>query len=121
MVYRTGKRMRNATTCHNMHDSERACAICVTYAAPQQLAFLPTVVLAARVCPRGVEASVYALFLSTVDVAAVVSDFSAAGMARFFGVSKYTWKGLPAIIVLCNVLRPLPLLLWFRYVVGGWV
>lgn len=79
-----------------------------------QIAFMPVLVLAARLCPPGVEATLFALLMSVVNLAGLVSYGGGALLMKWFGITATDFTHLPLLIVLSSVstLLPLPLLGW---------
>eukprot|EP00958_Prasinococcus_capsulatus_P025235 scaffold4170_cov330-Prasinococcus_capsulatus_cf.AAC.2 len=100
-----------------------------------QVAFMPTLVLAARICPEGVEATLFALLMSILNAggvsycpchplqsgagpAAVVreqriatSGLLGGGLTSVMGVTSTDFSNLAPLLVLCNASSLLPLLL----------
>lgn len=79
-----------------------------------QIAFMPVLVLAARLCPPGVEATLFALLMSVVNMAGLVSYESGALLTRWLGVTESNFDNLALLVVITNLstLLPLPLLSW---------
>ncbi|EKQ68100.1 folate/biopterin transporter [Leptolyngbyaceae cyanobacterium JSC-12] len=79
-----------------------------------QIAFMPVLVLAARLCPAGVEATLFALLMSVVNLAGLVSYETGAFLMHQLGVTESNFTNLALLIVITNVstLLPLPLLGW---------
>jgi folate/biopterin transporter len=79
-----------------------------------QIAFMPVLVLAARLCPPGVEATLFALLMSVVNLAGLVSYESGALLMHGLGINEHNYVNLPLLIVITNLstLLPLPLLNW---------
>jgi folate/biopterin transporter len=79
-----------------------------------QIAFMPVLVLAARLCPPGVEATLFALLMSVVNLAGLVSYEGGALLTHWFGVSETNFDKLWLLVVITNLttLLPLPLLGW---------
>ncbi|MDX2239628.1 MAG: folate/biopterin family MFS transporter [Leptolyngbyaceae cyanobacterium bins.302] len=79
-----------------------------------QIAFMPVLVLAARLCPPGVEATLFALLMSVVNLAGLVSYETGALLMHWFGITENNFTNLALLVVLTNVstLLPLPLLGW---------
>ncbi|XP_043707348.1 folate-biopterin transporter 1, chloroplastic-like [Telopea speciosissima] len=77
-----------------------------------QASFMPVLVLAARLCPQGMEATLFATLMSISNGGSVVGGLLGAGLTQFFGVTKENFDNLALLIVLCNIssLFPLPLL-----------
>lgn len=79
-----------------------------------QIAYMPILVLAARLCPPGVEATLFALLMSVSNLASVFSYQFGALMMRWFGITQDNFDLLWLLVVITNVstLLPLPFLQW---------
>lgn len=79
-----------------------------------QIAFMPVLVLAARLCPPGVEATLFALLMSIVNLAGLVSYEGGALLTHWFGVTDTNFDRLWLLVLVTNLstLLPLPLLGW---------
>ncbi|HEY9889707.1 MAG TPA: folate/biopterin family MFS transporter [Candidatus Obscuribacterales bacterium] len=79
-----------------------------------QIAFMPVLVLAARLCPPGVEATLFALLMSVVNLAGLVSYETGALLLHWFGVTETNFTNLAWVVLITNLssLLPLPLLGW---------
>ncbi|XP_048549729.1 folate-biopterin transporter 1, chloroplastic-like isoform X1 [Triticum urartu] len=77
-----------------------------------QASFMPVLVLAARLCPLGVEATLFATLMSISNAGSVAGGLVGAGLTQFLGVTKDNFENLALLIVICNLssLLPLPLL-----------
>ncbi|OEL31313.1 Folate-biopterin transporter 1, chloroplastic [Dichanthelium oligosanthes] len=77
-----------------------------------QASFMPVLVLAAKLCPPGMEATLFATLMSISNAGSVTGGLVGAGLTRIFGVTRNTFGNLPLLIVVCNLssLLPLPLL-----------
>ncbi|TKY51172.1 Folate-biopterin transporter 1 [Spatholobus suberectus] len=77
-----------------------------------QASFMPVLVLAARLCPEGMEATLFATLMSVSNGGSVVGGLLGAGLTQLFGITKDRFNNLAALIILCNIssLLPLPLL-----------
>jgi hypothetical protein len=75
---------------------------------------MPTLVLAARLCPVGVEGTLYASLMSINNFAAGTSEALGAVMMKLFGITSSSFVHLTALLVTCNFLSllPLPLIGW---------
>lgn len=69
-----------------------------------QLSFMPTLVLAARICPEGVEATLFAALMSVFNAAGVASGAGGAALTEAFGVREGKFDNLAALVVTCNLL-----------------
>jgi folate/biopterin transporter len=79
-----------------------------------QIAFMPVLVLAARLCPPGVEATLFALLMSVVNLAGLVSYEGGAVLTHWLNVTETNFDKLWILVVITNLstLLPLPLLSW---------
>ncbi|MDJ0617334.1 MAG: folate/biopterin family MFS transporter [Calothrix sp. MO_192.B10] len=79
-----------------------------------QIAFMPVLVLAARLCPPGVEATLFALLMSVCNLAGLVSYELGAGLMHLLGVTETNFELLWLLVVITNfsTLLPLPFLNW---------
>lgn len=83
-----------------------------------QIAFMPTLVLAARLCPPGVEGTLFALLMSIFNGGAIVGSELGAFLTRAMGVTDSDFGNLGMLIAVCNLstLLPLPFLKWIEAV-----
>lgn len=79
-----------------------------------QIAYMPVLVLAARLCPAGVEATLFALLMSITNLAGLLSYEFGAWLTHLFGINETNFDNLWLLVVLTNLstLLPLPLLGW---------
>ncbi|CAL9104651.1 unnamed protein product [Musa textilis] len=77
-----------------------------------QASFMPVLVLAARLCPSGVEATLFATLMSISNAGGVTGGLLGAGFTQLLGVTKDNFENLALLIVICNLssMLPLPLL-----------
>ncbi len=79
-----------------------------------QIAYMPILVLAARLCPPGVEATLFALLMSVVNLAGLLSYESGALLMHWLGITENNFTNLALLVVITNLstLLPLPFLGW---------
>ncbi|GAB4134224.1 MAG: folate/biopterin family MFS transporter [Cyanobacteria bacterium J069] len=79
-----------------------------------QIAYMPVLILAARLCPPGVEATLFALLMSITNMASLVSYELGAGLMHWLGVTEDNFSNLWLLVILTNLstLLPLPFLGW---------
>jgi folate/biopterin transporter len=77
-----------------------------------EIAFMPVLVLSARLCPPGVEATLFALLMSIVNLAGLISHELGAVLTHWLGVTETNFDHLWQLVLLTNLttLLPLPLL-----------
>ena len=74
-----------------------------------EMAFLPTLVLAARLCPPGVEAVLFATLMSIYNFASTVGTEVGAALTKFLHVSETDFSNLALLTFVCNAASLLPL------------
>jgi folate/biopterin transporter len=82
----------------------------VVLAALGEIAFLPTLVLAARLCPPGIEAVLFATLMSIFNFASTVGTELGAALTKVFGITENNFDNLALLTVLCNLTSLYPLL-----------
>jgi folate/biopterin transporter len=78
-----------------------------------QIAFMPVLVLSARLCPPGVEATLFASLMSIVNLAGLVSHELGALLTHWLGVTETNFDHLWQLVLLTNLTTLLPLPLVF--------
>jgi folate/biopterin transporter len=74
------------------------------------IAFMPTLVLAARLCPPGVEAVLFATLMSIFNGASAVGSETGALLTKLAGITDSNFDNLAWLTVFCNVSSLWPLL-----------
>lgn len=82
----------------------------VVLAVLGQFAFLPTLVLAAKICPPGIEAVLFATLMSIFNGASAVGTEVGAVLTKQLGVTDTDFSNLALLNVICNVSSLYPLL-----------
>ena len=79
-----------------------------------QIAYMPVLVLAARLCPAGVEATLFALLMSITNLAGLVSYELGAVLMHWLGITETNFSALWLLVLITNLstLLPLPFLGW---------
>ncbi|MBE9216827.1 folate/biopterin family MFS transporter [Plectonema cf. radiosum LEGE 06105] len=79
-----------------------------------QIAYMPVLVLAARICPPGVEATLFALLMSVTNLAGLVSHEAGAVLMHYLGVTENNFNNLWLLVTITNLstLLPLPFINW---------
>ncbi|MBE9190755.1 folate/biopterin family MFS transporter [Gloeocapsopsis crepidinum LEGE 06123] len=79
-----------------------------------QIAYMPVLVLAARLCPPGVEATLFALLMSISNLGGLLSYQFGALLMHLMGITQTNFSNLWILVVIANVstLLPLPFLSW---------
>ncbi len=77
-----------------------------------QIAFMPVLILAARLCPPGIEATFFALLMSIVNFGGTISNEVGALLTHLLHVTETDFANLWLLVLLTNLstLLPLPLL-----------
>ncbi|MEH1847519.1 MAG: folate/biopterin family MFS transporter [Nostoc sp.] len=79
-----------------------------------KIAFMQVMVLAARLCPSGVEATLFALLMSVFNSAGSVSHAFGALITYWLGITATNFESLWLLVVITNLstLLPLPFINW---------
>lgn len=79
-----------------------------------QIAYMPVLVLAARLCPKGVEATFFALLMSVTNLAGLFSHQLGAGLMYWLGITATNFDSLWLLVIITNLstLLPLPFINW---------
>uniref|UniRef100_A0A061SCU3 Folate-biopterin transporter chloroplastic-like n=2 Tax=Tetraselmis sp. GSL018 TaxID=582737 RepID=A0A061SCU3_9CHLO len=77
-----------------------------------QVSFMPVLVLATRICPEGVEATLYAALMSVLNAGSLSGQAFGAGLTKALGITSDDFSNLAPLIVVCcaSSLLPLPFL-----------
>ncbi len=75
-----------------------------------QVAYMPIMVLAARLCPPGIEATLFALLMSVVNLASLLSSEFGALLMHWLGISETNFDSLWLLVVVTNLSTLLPLI-----------
>ncbi len=81
-----------------------------------QLSFMPLLVLAAQLCPPGIEATLFALLMSVLNLAGLLSQELGALLMELLGITETQFDQLWLLVLITNLssLLPLPLLGWLE-------
>ncbi|MEH2347505.1 MAG: folate/biopterin family MFS transporter [Nostoc sp.] len=79
-----------------------------------KITFMPVMVLAARLCPSGVEATLFALLMSIFNSAGTVSQALGALITYWLGITATNFESLWLLVLITNLstLLPLPFINW---------
>jgi folate/biopterin transporter len=79
-----------------------------------QIAYMPVLVLSARLCPPGVEATLFAVLMSVTNLAGIISYEGGAILTHWLGITDRNFDNLWLLVVIANLstLLPLPFLNW---------
>ena len=83
-----------------------------------EIAFIPLMVLTARLCPKGIEATMFAILASVMNIGLAISDLGGAALVSIFNVNQatetiaanYTHLDKVLWIAILSSLLPMPLL-----------
>ena len=75
------------------------------------IAFMPTLVLAARLCPPGIEAVLFATLMSIYNGASTVGTELGAVLTKMTGITESNFDNLASLTIFCNLTSLWPLLL----------
>lgn len=79
-----------------------------------QISWLPVLVLCTRLCPKGVEATLFALLMSIGNLSLFVSSQISAVLTSWLAVTEVNFENLWLLVTITNLstLIPLPFLKW---------
>ena len=79
-----------------------------------QITWMPVLVLSARLCPKGVEATLFALLMSIWNLSNLLSHELGALLTSWLGITEYNFDQLWLLVIITNIstLLPLPFLGW---------
>lgn len=75
-----------------------------------QIAYMPVLVLAARLCPSGVEATLFALLMSITNLASLLSYELGAVLMHWLGIAQNNFDYLWLLVLITNLSTLFPLL-----------
>ena len=75
-----------------------------------QIAYMPILVLAARICPEGVEATLFALLMSVLNLARLISHEGGALLTNVLGITDTQFENLWLLVLIANLSTLLPLI-----------
>jgi folate/biopterin transporter len=75
-----------------------------------QITFMPVLVLAARLCPPGIEATLFALLMSVFNLAGLVSQEGGALLTHQLGITERNFDNLWLLVTITNLGGMVPLL-----------
>ncbi|MEG4289278.1 folate/biopterin family MFS transporter [Microcoleus sp. C2C3] len=75
-----------------------------------KIAYMPVLVLSTRLCPRGVEATLFALLMSITNLAGLLSHEGGALLTHLLGITDRNFDNLWLLVIITNLSTLLPLL-----------
>ncbi|KAI9919908.1 hypothetical protein PsorP6_015681 [Peronosclerospora sorghi] len=78
-----------------------------------RLKHMPSLVLCAKICPPGIEGTMFALLMSIYNFSWSVASYGGAWLCRYLLISKANFAGLATAVIIRSVAKLVPLLLLF--------
>ncbi len=75
-----------------------------------QIAFMPILVLAAKICPPGVEGMLFATIMSINNLSGGIGSFLGGLLTKYMGVTNNDFTNLPLLMIITNLTGLLPLM-----------
>ncbi len=75
-----------------------------------EVAYMPVLVLAARLCPPGVEATLFALIMSVRNLGGFISYELGAVLMHWLGITETNFNAMWLLVIITNLSKLLPLL-----------
>ncbi|MGF1486965.1 MAG: folate/biopterin family MFS transporter [Prochloraceae cyanobacterium] len=83
-----------------------------------QIAFMPVLVLSARLCPKGIEATLFALLMSIWNLSMLLSQELGSLLTHWLGVTETNFDNLWLLVIITNLSTLIPLL-FLNWLPGG--
>jgi len=80
----------------------------IAFSLVAQVMTMPICVLGARLCPKGVEASLYSTLMAVSNLGGLVSSYTGAALTEAFAISNHDFSNLWQLSLLCTGLSILP-------------
>lgn len=81
----------------------------IAFSIVAQIMTMPICVLGARLCPNGVEASLYSTIMSVSNMGGLVSSYVGAALTGAFGIKNNDFNNLWKLSLLCTCLSLVPM------------
>ena len=80
----------------------------------QRLVYIPMFVMAARVCPLGAEATVFAMFMSLANFGSSIAIYSGSFLVFVLGITDENFDNLIYLVIIRSFARliPIPVIMW---------
>jgi folate/biopterin transporter len=75
-----------------------------------QIAFMPIMVLAARICPLGIEATLFAILMSIFNLGGAISKEFGAIIMHWLGITETYFDSLWLLVIITNLIALVPML-----------
>jgi MFS family permease len=76
-----------------------------------EIVSMPMLALAANLCPKNMEGTVYSVFMSALNFGGILSGLIGSFLTFLFGITNENYAPLDTLILACNIFSLLPLLL----------
>ncbi len=74
-----------------------------------ELVMMPILSLACLLCPKNLEATVYSVFMSSINFGAIISYLEASYLTNYLGITSSNFENLPNLITIANITGLMPL------------
>lgn len=83
------------------------------FLSSNELTSMPMMTLACNLCPKNLEGSVYAMFISALNFGDLMSSFLGSMITKSFGIKTGNYKNFWKLVLISNILEiiPIPVLL----------
>lgn len=75
-----------------------------------QITFMPVLVLAANICPPGVEGMLYATMMSANNLSGNIGRLFGGGLTKIMGITNSDFSNLPLLLLITNLSGLIPLM-----------
>lgn len=75
-----------------------------------EINLLPILVLACRMCPKNIEATMYAMIMSTINLGSLISSQLGGIITYYLGISEQNFENLWILLLIANLTTCMPLI-----------
>lgn len=70
---------------------------------------MPIIIISAKLCPKGIEGMIWAILLSTCDLASSISGYISSACLKLLGITTYDYDQFWLLLVITNIINLYPL------------
>lgn len=70
---------------------------------------MPVIIISAKLCPKGIEGMIWAILLSTCDLASSISGYISSALLKLLGITTADYNQFWLLLVITNIINLYPL------------